>query len=58
MKKKITQLYICLDYDTAANYLVLVESKDNIPLATYCVRIPPSYDYHNKNYPYYTINQN
>lgn len=59
-KRNITihQKSICLDSDKMANYLVLVETVDNIPVATYLVKIPESYTFHNPSYFYYNVNQN
>jgi len=59
-KKKIVihQKSICLDSKKMENYLVLIETVDNIPVATYLVKIPESYSFYNTSYSYYNVNQN
>jgi hypothetical protein len=57
-KKTIIQSSVCLDSENMANYLILVETEESTPLATYIVRIPSSYHFYNENYRYYTINDN
>jgi len=57
-KKPIHQFHVCLDHETMTNYLVLVEFENNIPVASYIVRIPPSFNYYDNDYQYYTINNN
>jgi len=58
MKRRIMQLSICLDHETMANYLVLIETTDNLPQGTYIVKLPDSFNFYNEKTPYYVINQN
>lgn len=58
MKRKIMQVSICLDHDTMANYMVLIETADNLPKATYIVKLPSSFNFYNEKTPFYVINRN
>jgi hypothetical protein len=57
-RKAIHQFHVCLDHETMTNYLVLVEFENNIPIASYIVMIPHSFNYYDQDYQYYTINNN
>lgn len=42
-KTRFIQLEFYIDYDTPSDYLVIVEVVDDIPKATYSVRVPEPY---------------
>jgi len=50
---KFFQQQIRADHDSTDSYLLLIEIEDNIPIASYIVKIPESYKYCFKAFPYY-----
>lgn len=50
---KFFQQNIRANNDSSDSYLLLIEIEDNIPIASYIVKIPESYKYYFKAFPYY-----
>ena len=57
-RPRFLQEYFCLDFEKDFGYLVLIEIVDDIPIASFIVKIPASFKYYEETHNYYATTPN